>query len=207
MAGSKERRPPAPAPQQFGFETYLSPKTFRYGSKGMREIWSQRRFWGAVRDIWIAAGETQHEVGLVTRGQLDDLRSNRDDLSVERIFELERQAGHDVAGSIAEFSEAAPLGGEILHQGMTSEDVLSNAEIMQIHEAFGIVRQKLVGTLSAFGNQIDSHKNLVCMGYTHLQAAEPTTMGYRFAKYAQDLLVDLGLLDIVKSLHLGARLH
>src|SRR3989344_8243919 len=108
-----------------------------------------------------------------------------------------------MAGSIGEFSEAAPLGGEILHQGMTSEDVLSNAEIMQIHEALGIVRQKLVGTLSTFGDQIEKHKDLVCMGYTHLQAAEPTTMGYRFAKYAQDLLVDLRLLDVVKPMIKG----
>ena len=88
MAGSKERRPPAPAPQQFGFETYLSPKTFRYGSNEMRNMWSQKRFWGAVRDIWIAAAETQHEVGLVTKEQLGDLKPNRDDLSVERIFEF-----------------------------------------------------------------------------------------------------------------------
>ncbi len=28
------------------------------------------------------------------------------------------------------------------------------------------------------------------MGYTHLQPAEPTTLGYRLAGYAQDLLVD-----------------
>jgi adenylosuccinate lyase len=37
------------------------------------------------------------------------------------------------------------------------------------------------------------------MAYTHLQPAEPTTMGYRFAVYAQDLLLDLELLNFVKS--------
>jgi len=34
MAGSQERRSPAPTPQQFGFETYLSTKTFRHKELG-----------------------------------------------------------------------------------------------------------------------------------------------------------------------------
>jgi adenylosuccinate lyase len=35
------------------------------------------------------------------------------------------------------------------------------------------------------------------MGYTHLQPAEPTTLGYRFGVYAQDLLIDLEFLHFV----------
>lgn len=188
----------APDGYRAGYETYLSPFTFRYGSPEMRQIWSQNNFWGKVRDVWIAVATVQHEAGLVTEEQFADLKAHRDDLSVERIFALERETGHDVAAAIKEFSEVAPVGGEILHQGMTSEDVLSNAETAQISEAFDVIRPKLVGTLNALGGQIEKHKDLVCMGYTHLQAAEPTTMGYRFAKYAQDLLADLSLLDLTR---------
>jgi len=35
---------------------------------------------------------------------------------------------------------------------------------------------------------IETHAELACMAYTHLQPAEPTTVGYRLAVYAQDLL-------------------
>lgn len=183
-----ERNPsPRSAPEAFkaGFETYLSPLTYRYAGPEMRRVWSQNRFWGGVRDVWIAAAETQQEVGLTTQEQVLDLKDHRSDLSVERIFQLERETGHDVAAAIIEFSEVAPIGGKILHQGETAEDPLSNTEVIQIHESFDIIRPKILGTLDAFGEQIDKHKDLVCMGYTHLQAAEPTTMGYRFAKYAQ----------------------
>jgi adenylosuccinate lyase len=44
--------------------------------------------------------------------------------------------------------------------------------------------------LEAFAIQIEAYADLVCMGYTHLQPAEPTTVGYRLAVYAQDLLLD-----------------
>ena len=37
------------------------------------------------------------------------------------------------------------------------------------------------------------------MAYTHLQPAEPTTLGYRFAMYAQDLLWDLKILRDLKQ--------
>lgn len=188
---------------QAGFETYLSPFTYRYGSPEMRKTWSQQRFWGNVRKVWIAAAEVQKEAGLISSEQLEDLKAHEGDLSVEEIFFLERDpkagTGHDVAAAIKEFSEVAPIGGEKLHQGFTSEDALSNAEIMQIHESFDILKPKLVGTLRAFGKQVKTHKDIACIGTTHLQAAEPTTMGYRFAKYAQDLLADFELLDYVKG--------
>lgn len=190
-------------PFQAGYETYLSPFTFRYGSPGLRKIWSQQNFWGNVRRVWVATAEAQHKAGLVTDVQLADLKSNIDNLSVGRIFALERTSGHDVNAAIAEYGEVAPLGGMILHNGLTSEDVLSNAEILQIHESLDVIRGKLVKTLTAFGTRIDEYKDLVCMGYTHLQAAEPTTMGYRFAKYAQDLVIDLELLDFIKTLLKG----
>ncbi len=194
----------APEPFKAGFETYLSPLTYRYGTPEMRRVWSQNRFWSGVRDVWIAAAETQQDVGLTTQEQVRDLKDHREDLSVERIFQLEREeTGHDVAAAIKEFSEVAPIGGTILHQGETSEDPLSNTEVIQIHESFDIIRPKILGTLDALGGQIDKHKDLVCMGYTHLQAAEPTTMGYRFAKYAQDLLVDLKVLDAIKPMIKG----
>jgi len=193
--------PPAPEGAEkfkIGFETYLSPYSYRYGTEEMRRIWSQENFWGVVRNIWVAVAETQQEAGLVTQEQVDDLKQHRSELSVERILRLEKDTGHDVVAAIKEYSEVAPIGGEILHQGMTSEDALSNVEIIQIHRSFELIRPKLISTLGAFGEQIDKYRDLVCMGYSHLQAAEPTTMGYRFSKYAQELLIDFKLLNEIK---------
>lgn len=183
---------PDPGKFQAGFETYLSPYTYRYGSDEMRTIWSQNNFWSKARDVWVAVAQEQAEAGLVTQQQLDDLIANRDQLSVERIWQWERDRkhglGHDVMAAVREFSEVAPLGGEILHNGMTSEDVLSNVEVDQIHESLEIILNKTDSTLFAFADRVEETKGLVCLGFTHLQAAEPTTYGYRFAKYAQDLL-------------------
>jgi adenylosuccinate lyase len=168
MTAEHQDRPPAPEPYQVGFQDYLSPFTYRYGSSEMRTVWSQKTFWTNVRKIWIAVAEVQEEAGLTTSEQVNDLKAHLDQISVERIWQLERDpksgTGHDVAAAIAEYGEVAKIGGEILHQGLTSEDTLSNAEVMQILESFQIIRSKLITTLDAFGQKIDQYKNLVCTG-------------------------------------------
>jgi adenylosuccinate lyase len=44
--------------------------------------------------------------------------------------------------------------------------------------------------LLALPDLIEREADHVCMAFTHLQPAEPTTVGYRLAGYAQDLLTD-----------------
>ena len=194
---------PRPEPLKLGYETYLSPYSYRYGSEEMKRNWSQEQFWLNVRDVWIATAEVQQEVGLVTQEHVDDLKAHRDEISVERIWQFERDRNvgtrHDINAAIAEFSEVAPFGGQILHIGETSEDPLGSAEIKQIHEAFNILEPKINRTLEGFGERIENHKDLACMGFTHLQPAEPTTYGYRFAKYAQDLLIDKKFMDYIRT--------
>jgi adenylosuccinate lyase len=44
--------------------------------------------------------------------------------------------------------------------------------------------------LAELAGRIDERAEQPCIGYTHLQPAEPTTVGYRLAQYGLDLLID-----------------
>jgi len=202
-----ERR--SSARSTFGFKTYESPFTLRYGSDEMRQIWSQENSWIKARDVWIAVAGVQMEAGLVSRAEYQDLVDHRDEIDIETILRREmdkedpRYTGHDIVAGISEFSDKAPLGGRILHKGLTSEDVLSNVEILLIHESLNIVEDRLKIALSGFAKRIEDHKDLVVVGFTHNQAAEPTTFGYRLARYAQDLVVDLESLRFLRGIVKG----
>ena len=165
----------------------------------MRAIWSQENFWRGVREVWRAGVEVQAEVGLASDEEVEDLQAHADDVSVPTIWAIEKKRGHDIIAAQYEQSQVAPIGGRKVHNGMTSEDPLSNVETRLTHEALDLVRSRLVDVLTGFGGRIEDTKDLACAGWTHIQAAEPTTYGYRFAKYAQDLIEDLEMIDWAKS--------
>ncbi len=178
---------------------YTSPFSWRYGSEEMRKIFSEENKYRLWRKIWVELARAQSKEGLVSKEQLQDLEKNQENLDIERIWEIETDTRHDVVAAIKEFAEKAKIGGGKLHLGATSMDINDNAETLRMTEVLNLVEDKLKRLLVTFGEKIKKYADFICMGYTHLQPAEPTTLGYRFAFYAQDLLMDLELLRFVKN--------
>ena len=85
------------------------------------------------------------------------------------------------------FARKRRVGGGKLHLGATSMDIEDTVETYRLRVALSSVGENLDALLATFGVKIRQYADLVCMGYTHLQPAEPTTLGYRLAVYAQDL--------------------
>jgi adenylosuccinate lyase len=172
------------------YRTYASPFSWRYGSPQMRALWSEehkRRLW---RCIWVALAEAQQASGLVTAEQAADLRTHVEEVDITRAHEIEAETRHDLMAELTAFAEQCPVGGPILHMGATSTDIEDNADALRLRSALDLVVQRLRDMLEALADQIERRAGAACMAYTHLQPAEPTTVGYRLAQYAQDLLVD-----------------
>ncbi|MGA2665799.1 MAG: lyase family protein, partial [Nitrososphaerales archaeon] len=97
------------------------------------------------------------------------------------------------------FAEQAGEGGGKLHLGATSMDIEDNADGLTFRRALDILLGRLLSCLAASRSLILEHEARVCMAWTHLQPAEPTTLGYRLANYAQDLLIDIEMLEVVRD--------
>jgi adenylosuccinate lyase len=174
-----------------GFDTYVSPLTWRYSSDEMRRIWSQvqqRRLW---RRIWVALAEAQAELGLVSAAQVADLQAHAGEVDLERSLQIEAEIKHDLVAEIRAFAEQCPVGGGIIHLGATSMDVKDNADVLCMAAGLDLLLDRLRALLLELAGHIEAGAEQACMGYTHLQPAEPTTTGYRLAQYGLDLLLDL----------------
>ncbi len=181
------------------FSSYTSPFSWRYGSVEMRHIWSEvhkRKLW---RKIWVELAKTQSKMGLVSQKELDDIIRHQDDVDIEKSREVEREIYHEVMAEITVYSNQCKIGGGKIHLGATSTDINDNAEMIQIKEAITLVKSKLRELLKNFAKQIEKYRKTVCMGYTHLQPAEPTTLGYRLSFYAQDVLWDLQYIQKIEA--------
>ncbi len=180
-------------------ETYVSPMSWRYGSDEMRHIWSEghkRRLW---RRIWVALAEAEAELGLVTPAQVADLRAHADQVDVERALQIEAEIKHDLMAEVRVFAAQCPVGGGIIHLGATSMDVKDNADVLRLRDSLDLLLARLRALLADLADRIEERADQACMGYTHLQPAEPTTVGYRLAQYGLDLLIDLEELQRVRD--------
>jgi adenylosuccinate lyase len=172
------------------YSSYLSPFSWRYGSDDMRRLWSEehkRRLW---RRIWVALAETQSELGLITAAQVTDLRGHMDEINVERSLAIEAEIHHDLMAEVKAFAEQCPVGGGIIHLGATSMDIEDNADALRVRAALDLTLVTLAHVLARFADLIERYAETPVIAFTHIQPAEPTTLGYRLAMYAQDLLED-----------------
>jgi adenylosuccinate lyase len=181
------------------YTSYISPFSWRYGSPEMRALWSEahkRRLW---RQLWVALAETQAEYGLVNAEQAADLRLHADEIDIPRALEIEAEIHHDLMAEVRTFTEQAPLGGGKLHLGATSMDIEDNADALRMRQSLDIVLEGLRGLLRIFAGKIEAYADKPLIAFTHIQPAEPSTLGYRLATYAQDLLEDYQALAAVRA--------
>jgi adenylosuccinate lyase len=185
--------------REFDHNTFLSPFTWRYGSSEMREIFSEiyrRKLW---RRVWLALARAQAKYGLLSEEELRELEAAAEKIDIKRAEEIEREIGHDLMAELRTYAEQCPKAGGKLHAGATSMDIEDNADVLRFRDAVDLLRKRVISCLSVLAQLIQKYKSLVCIGYTHLQPAEPTTLGYRLCVYAQDLVLDLRLLEFVKE--------
>ena len=156
----------------------------------MRRIWSEHNKRLIWRILWVTLAEVESRWNLVTRDQVEDLKAHSTQIDLPKSVEIESVLKHDLMAEIKVFASQCPVGGGIIHLGATSMDIKDNAEVLQIRQSIAVLEEKLKSLLMAFASLIHQTANLPVMAFTHLQPAEPTTLGYRFASAAQDLLED-----------------
>ncbi len=170
--------------------TYASPFSWRYGSADLRELFSEgerRRLWRAV---WVALARSQARSGLVSAAELADITAHAGEVDIAAAHAIEREIGHDLMAEIRVFASQATIGGGKIHLGATSMDVEDTVETYRMRRALALLGERVHALLGGLAARVEQYAHLPCMGYTHLQPAEPTTLGYRLAVYAQDLLID-----------------
>ena len=172
------------------YDRYQSPFSWRYASDEMRRTWSEtakRRLW---RQIWVALARVQSEFGLVTAEQVRELADHADEIDVAAALRIEAEIHHDLMAEIKTFAAQCPTAGGVIHMGATSMDIEDNADALRLRRALDLLIDTLGELLWALADRLEETADLPVMAFTHIQPAEPSTLGYRFSMYAQDLLDD-----------------
>jgi adenylosuccinate lyase len=189
-------------------ELYQSPLTERYSSLEMQRLFSAHFKYSTWRRLWVALAQAEQTVGLpITDEQIKELQDHIAIIDFEVAARYEKQLGHDVMAHILAYGDQCPLAKPILHLGATSCYVTDNTDLIQMRDGFNILIPKLVKVINQLAQFAAQQANQPCLGYTHFQPAQLTTVGKRTCLWLQDLLMDYEELNTrSKSLRfLGAK--
>ncbi len=175
---------------------YENPLITRYASREMSEVFSAQRKFSTWRRLWLALAEAEAELGLkISAEQIAQLKAHLDDIDFEAAARHERNLRHDVMAHVHAYRDACPEAGGIIHLGATSCDITDNTDLLLMREALKLVRARLVAVIDRLGRFAAEYRDLPCLGFTHLQPAQPTTVGKRACLWAYDFAVDLAELE------------
>lgn len=177
-------------------DTYETPLNSRYASKEMQYIFSPDFKFKTWRRLWIALAESEMELGLnITQEQVDELKAHAEDINYDVAAEREKLVRHDVMSHVYAYGVQCPKAKGIIHLGATSCYVGDNTDIITMTEAMKLIRKKLVNLMDKLSKFAIEYKDLPCLGFTHFQPAQPTTLGKRASLWLNDLLLDYEQLE------------
>ena len=162
----------------------------------MAAVFSPRRRAITWRKVWLALAESQHEMGLpIKASQLRGLKANIEAIDFKTVARHEKRLRHDVMAHLHAYADQVPNARGILHLGATSMDVVDNADLILVREALTLIQQWLVSAIDALSARARQYRKLPCLGFTHFQPAQLTTVGKRIALWCWDFVRDLETID------------
>jgi len=158
----------------------------------MSRLWSPQSIHSTWRRLWVALAEAEQELGLpITDQQLAELRGTVDQIDFAAANRYERELRHDVMAHVHAWGDQCPTARGIIHWGATSCYVTDNTDLLLFRASLELLRDRLVGVIDRLATFAQAHRELACLGFTHLQPAQPTTVGKRATLWCYDLVLDL----------------
>jgi adenylosuccinate lyase len=173
-------------------DQYTNPLISRYSSQEMSHLFSPQKKHSTWRRLWIALAEAEMELGLnVTQAQIDELKAHVDDIDFDNAAAHEKRLRHDVMAHVHAYGDQCPGAMPIIHLGATSCYVTDNTDLILLREAMQMVAKRMARVIDLLAQFAAQYRELPCLGFTHLQPAQPTTVGKRATLWAYDLVLDL----------------
>ena len=172
-------------------DRYQNPLNTRYSSDAMQKLFSDDVKFSTWRTCWIALAESEKELGLpITDKQIQDMKTFEFNINYDRARHFEKETRHDVMSHVHAFGEQVPEAKPIIHLGATSAYVGDNTDLIVMLKAMKLLQGKLAVLLANLSDFATVYRALPCLGFTHFQAAQPTTVGKRAVLWMQELVLD-----------------
>lgn len=169
----------------------------------MGAIFSDHHKYATWRRLWVSLAKAEKAIGLpITSRQIEALEKHVDQIDFAKAAHYEKEYKHDVMAHLQAFADTAPEAKPILHLGATSAFVTDNTDLIQMKEGLTLLKAKLIHLIGVMKKRAQESAAIPTIAYTHLQIAQPTTVGKRICMWLQDFVFDCNdLIEREESLH------
>ncbi|MDJ0961649.1 MAG: adenylosuccinate lyase [Acidimicrobiia bacterium] len=158
----------------------------RYSLPEMSAIWSESHKLAVWKEVETLVVEAWVREGVAPQAAADATRA-APEVDVTEWHERERITNHDVAAFVDVLAESVTEGGEWVHYGLTSSDVLDTAQGRILRDAALLLLKRVADLFAVVQRRALEHRNTVMIGRTHGIWAEPTSFGLKLATWAFEL--------------------
>jgi adenylosuccinate lyase len=175
----------------------------RYSTPEMNELWSEEHKLAAWREVEVLVVEAWAELG-VAPPEAAAAAQQAPEVGIALWKEREQVTNHDVAAFVDLLAESVTDGGEWIHFGLTSSDVLDTSTGMVLAEAGSLLLDAVADLHAVIKHRSFEFRNVPMIGRTHGIWAEPTSFGLKLANWAFEVERDHErLVDAVNGVAVG----
>jgi len=162
-----------------------------FGSVDVTEkAFGARNFVRNMMLVEAALARVQARLGIIPQEAADEITKNCDInlITGEQYVEQMEIVGTPVVALVRLYKDlCAGDAGQYIHYATTTQDITDTALVLQMRDAWKIIREKTVKLRDLLEERCEQYRDLVCIGRTNDQQALPITMGFKFATWVDAL--------------------
>jgi adenylosuccinate lyase len=161
----------------------------RYSLPEMAAVWSEARKLAVWKEVETLVVEAWADLGVAPSEVVEALRS-APEVDPVAWKAREQVTSHDVAAFVDLLAASVDPGGEWIHFGLTSSDVLDTANGVLLRDAADLLLNRIATLFDIVRSKAMEHRDTPIIGRTHGIWAEPTSFGLKLANWAFEIARD-----------------
>ncbi len=175
----------------------------RYSTPQMTAVWSEQRKLAVWREVEVLVVEAWVQLGVAPETAATSA-AKAPEVDIVAWKEREAITHHDVAAFVDLLAASVGEGGEWIHYGLTSSDVLDTASGVLLKESGELLLEAVAELFDTVKEKALEYRDTVMIGRTHGIWAEPTSFGLKLANWAFEVERDHErLVDAVNGVSFG----
>lgn len=175
----------------------------RYSTPQMAAVWSEERKLATWREVEVLVVEAWSQLG-VAPAQAAEAARKSPEVDATEWKEREAVTNHDVAAFVDLLAASVGEGGEWIHYGLTSSDVLDTALGVLLKQSGELLLEAVAELFEVLKEKAFEYRSTPMIGRTHGIWAEPTSFGLKLANWAFEMERDHErLVDAVNGVSYG----